>query len=92
MGNNLTSFNTTLGPQGDGTTLAELNQRQMVNHIENHHLITEKFNLLQVMQKYCDLQKENVFDYMPVTFYVEMPNVQKETAYNAAMLPFVQYF
>ncbi len=46
MGNNLTSFNATLGPQADGTSVAELNQRQMVNHLENHPLTTEKFNLL----------------------------------------------
>jgi len=30
---------------------------------------------LNVMTKYCDSQKENVFDICPVTFYVEMPNV-----------------
>lgn len=29
---------------------------------------------------------------MPVTFYVEMPNVEKESAYNQAMLPFINYF
>ena len=50
----------------------------MVNHLENHHLISEKYNLLHVLQKYCDQQKENVFDITPVTFYVEMPDVQKE--------------
>ena len=64
----------------------------MVNHLEHHSLITEKFNLLMVMQKFCDSIKENVFDIMPVTFYVEMPNVQKETAYNQALLPFINYY
>jgi hypothetical protein len=44
------------------------------------------------MQKYCDLHKENVFDFLPVTFYIEMPNIQKENAYNSAMQPFLQYF
>ena len=44
------------------------------------------------MQKYCDLNKENVFDFLPVTFYIEMPNVQRESAYNSAMQPFIQYF
>ena len=55
---------------------------ELMTENTNHSLITEKFNLLMVMQKWCDLNKENVFDIMPVTFYVEMPNVQKETAYN----------
>ena len=44
------------------------------------------------LTKFCDLQKENVFDLTPITFFVEMPDVNKETAYNAAMLPFVSYY
>lgn len=27
-----------------------------------------------------------------MTFYIEMPNFQKENAYNSAMQPFLQYF
>lgn len=80
IGNNLTSFNTTMGggPTVDANgapTISDLNSRQVVNHVENHHLISEKYNLLHVLQKYCDTQKENVFDLTPVTFYVEMPDV-----------------
>jgi len=63
-----------------------------VNHLEYHHLITEKYNLLISLTKFCDLQKENVFDITPITFFVEMPDVNKETAYNAAMQPFIQYY
>lgn len=104
MGNQQVTFNTTMGggPQNynevsdtsnhKAPTLSDLNSRQAVNHMEFHHLLTEKFNLLQQMQKYCDLQKENVFDFLPVTFYIEMPNVQKENAYNSALQPFLQYF
>ena len=44
------------------------------------------------MQKYCDIQKENVFDILPITFYVEIPDVSKEGAYSASMQPFIQYF
>ena len=73
-------------------TISDLSSRQIVNHLEYHHLITEKYNLLISLTKFCDLQKENVFDITPITFFVEMPDVNKETAYNAAMLPFVQYY
>lgn len=45
-----------------------------------------------MLQKQCDLQKENVFDYVPITFYVEMPDVSKEAAYNTSMQPFINYF
>lgn len=38
------------------------------------------------------MQKENVFDFTPITFYVEMPDVSKESAYMASMQPFIQYF
>jgi hypothetical protein len=55
-------------------------------------LITEKYNLLISLTKFCDLQKENVFDLTPITFFVEMPDVNRDTAYNAAMLPFIQYY
>jgi hypothetical protein len=44
------------------------------------------------MQKFCDTLKENVFDYLPVTFYVEIPNYSKDNAYNSALSPFITYF
>ena len=72
--------------------MSTLNSRQLINHFEHHQLITEKYNLLLMLQKQADLQKENVFDITPITFYVEMPNVAKESAYNTAMAPFLQYF
>ena len=76
----------------EGPTISEINQRQIVNHFECHSLITEKFNLLFSLQKQADLHKENVFDITPITFYLEVPNVTKESALNQAMLPFLQYY
>lgn len=55
---------------------------QMVNHFEAHKLLTEKYNLLNVMQKFCDLHKENPFEFMPITFYVEFTDPHKENVYN----------
>ena len=57
----------------------------MVNHFENHHLITEKFNLLAVMQKFCDIHKENTFDLMPITFFVEINDPNRENHLNQAL-------
>lgn len=34
------------------------------------------------MQKYCDMVKENVFDYVPITFYVEINDLDKTNQYN----------
>ena len=51
---------------------------QMVNHLEHHQLLTEKYNLLMVMQKFCDLHKENTFDLMPITFFVEISDASRD--------------
>jgi hypothetical protein len=49
--------------------------------MEFHHLLTEKYNLLHVLQKYCESHKENIFDYTPVTFYVEIVDPNKDAVY-----------
>jgi hypothetical protein len=61
----------------------------MVNHFEGHHFISEKSNLFNMLQKHCDGMKENIFDVCPITFYVEVPDVDKMTQYNQAMSPFI---
>lgn len=76
----------------NSVTLGEINQRQLINHVQSHQLVTEKANLFMNMQKQADSMKENVFDFLPITFYIEMPNFQKENAYNQSMQPFIQYF
>ena len=58
---------------------------QMVNHIEKHRLLTEKYNLLFVMQKFCDLHKENPFDFMPITFYVDMQDASRDSSILQAL-------
>ena len=60
----------------------------MVNHMEHHHLLTEKYNLLMVMQRFCDLHKENTFDLMPITFFVEIPDATKDHIVTQALAPF----
>ena len=55
---------------------------QMVNHFEHHQLLTEKYNLLMVMQRFCDLHKENTFDIMPITFFVEIPDASRDQLVN----------
>jgi hypothetical protein len=42
------------------------------------------------MQKYCDIQKENVFEIMPLTFYVEISEITllKESNYNETIKHF----
>lgn len=58
--------------------VGENSHKQLVNHLEFHQLLSEKFNLLQVMQKHCEQTKENTFDFMPITFYVEVQDPSKE--------------
>ena len=56
-----------------------------MNHVEYHSLITEKYNLLHVLQRFSDQQKENVFDILPVTFYIEMSDPTISTIYQESM-------
>ena len=40
------------------------------------------------MSRHCDSLKENVFDIMPITFYVEISDPTKEQSYMQAMSSF----
>jgi hypothetical protein len=35
-----------------------------------------------VIQKYCELSKESQWDYLPVTFYVEISELNNTVLYN----------
>ena len=56
-----------------------LSQKQMVNHFECHHEITTKDYLFKNMFAYADTKKTNVFDYVPLTFVLD---VDSETYYT----------
>lgn len=62
-----------------------------MNHFEYHHLLTEKYNLLHVMHRHCEQMKENVFDLMPVTFYVEITDLSQQS-YAEAMKQFTLFY
>lgn len=64
----------------------------MVNHVEFHHLISEKANLFNILQKHCENFKENIFDVYPLTFYVEIQDSEKTNAYNQTLQPFIQFY
>ena len=44
------------------------------------------------MQKYCDLHKENTFDFMPITFYVEIADASRDSAINNSLQSFAQFY
>ena len=47
-------------------------QKQMVNHFEFHHEINTKDLLLRNLMAYAELNKFNIFDYVPLTFVMDM--------------------
>ena len=61
----------------------------MVNHLEHHQLLTEKYNLLQVMLRHCEIYKENTFDLMPITFFVEISDASSKAMVTLALQPFI---
>ena len=44
----------------------------MVNHFEGQSQISEKDNLISNLQKYCEVEKKNVFSFHPVTFIIDL--------------------
>ncbi len=74
-----TLFNFKWAPLSKGLRFDQLTthgQKQLVNHFERHSEISQKDKLFMNMQKYCEAQKLNVFDFLPVTFVVSYENGQ----------------
>ena len=65
------------GEIGSSLEPPSIEEKQMVNHFEFHAQLSEKANLFAWMQRACEAAKENVFDCCPVTFHVEIPDVDK---------------
>lgn len=86
-----TMAGTGLGLGQEVTLEAEgMGVKQMVNHLEYHHYISEKAALFQELRAHCDGMKENVFDLcVPITFYIEVHDLDKQQVYNQLMQPFV---
>ena len=49
-----------------------IHQKQIVNHFEFHHEITTKDLLFKNLMSYAELNKLNVFDYVPMTFIIHV--------------------
>lgn len=60
----------------------------MVNHLEFHALISEKANLFHNLRASCENFKENIFDLCPLTFYVEISDIDKTQQYQQNMQQF----
>ena len=46
--------------------------KQLINHIENHRIITTKDNLFENIVAHCEAKKINVFQHLPVTFVLQL--------------------
>ena len=66
--------------------------KQLVNHFENHMCLTEKSKIFKNLTDYAlNRLRENVFNYIPLTFYVEV-DISKTKHFAKAMLPFFNSF
>ena len=66
--------------------------KQLVNHFEHHSHLTEKSKLFKNLTDYSlNRLRENVFNYMPLTFYVEV-DISKTKLFAKAMVPFFNSF
>ena len=67
-------------------------QKQIVNHFEGHSCITEKSKLFINLRNYVsDKLNENVFDFIPLTFFVEC-DLSKQKQFSKSMVEFMNAF
>lgn len=62
--------------------------RQLVNHFENHGCFTTKDHLFKNFLSYCESKKQNVFEYLPLTFVLEVDSLN----YAHDLEKFINYF
>lgn len=91
-----TAFNFKWQPVSFRMKFRELNtkskaHKQIVNHFEYHKYLSEKSELFLSLQSHCEFIKSNVFDMMPLQFFIKIdPNVPN--AMNNALATFHSVF
>ncbi|CDW72701.1 tubulin-tyrosine ligase family protein [Stylonychia lemnae] len=60
---------------GQFSILNFMSQKQLVNHLEYHSQLSEKSKLFINMSKFAMKLKENVFNYIPITFFIEVDSM-----------------
>ena len=66
--------------------------KQLVNHFEFHSHLTEKSKLFKNLTDYAITKlRENPFNYIPLTFYVEI-DTNKSKHFAKIMVPFFNSF
>ena len=56
---------------------------QIVNHFEGHFELSNKLNLFQNWQLYCERRELNILDFMPLTFSLDIESSRLHAQYNA---------
>lgn len=65
--------------------------KQLVNHFEFHGHLTEKSKLFKSLTEFALKRRENIFDYVPVTFFVEI-DISNPKLFSKALLPFMNSY
>ena len=47
-------------------------QKKIVNHLERHDILTTKDQIFMNMYKFCEHNKVNVFQYLPIQFVLDL--------------------
>ena len=63
----------------------------MVNHLEFHKYLSEKSELLNWLQNYCEQIRANVFKITPLSFFIKV-DMSKPNALNTALAEFITVF
>ena len=71
-------FNFKWQPFSRGIQFEIINQfgtKQLINHLSNHALLTTKHQLFENLTVLCESKKLNVFKILPITFTLQMENI-----------------
>lgn len=53
-------------------------EKKMINHLERHYLLSAKDKLYLNMRRYCEKQKLNVFNYLPLQYVLDLQSKDSE--------------
>ena len=66
--------------------------KQVVNHFEFHSELTSKSGLFLNLQTYSEMNKENVFNYLPLTFLIKIDPSKPNGQILHAIRNFVSFY
>ena len=70
------------------SSITTTHNKQLVNHFEYHRELSRKSNLFKNLQTFGEIHHENIFNFIPLTFFVEINPEKSQSSLNSALHEF----